>query len=100
MNAIMLLEEENIIAKNFIAQCGELVQNTEDLILILEDAVEITSAEAAEFYYFNKQTQNGLLQCLISILLRHEVQAQLLLRHAIETAILGSYSLHVTTMSN
>lgn len=89
-----LAEQENQIAHEFLLNNYDLIRNTEELIELLTDVSEICNSDALPFYFLNGQMQSGLIQYQLSILRRHGVQAQLMLRYSIETACLAAYSLH------
>lgn len=94
LDAISLIDQENYISYSSIIDCGSIVRNTELLIGILSKCVEIKDQDATAFFFLHKQVQNGLYQCFLSSLRKHEIQAKLMLRHSIETACLSTYSLH------
>ena len=100
MNIEYLIEEENRVALESLNAYSDVIRNTENIIALLNQIVYIQNEQATAFYCLNKNSQHGLYQCLLSLLRRHDVQAQLMLRHAMETACLAVYSLHNTSLEN
>lgn len=96
INIGTLIKQEQKVIESSLEEYRSLVTNTDNLINILKDIVKIKNREAAAYYFLVNQLQNGLYQCLLSMLRRHEVQAQLILRHSVEIACLTIYSLHNT----
>ncbi len=96
ININSLLEKENQIARNNQRKYKNLIDNTDKIIRLLPEIVEINNRKAAVFYFLFNQVHNGLNLSLLSILRRHEVQSQFVLRHTIETSCLAVYSLHNT----
>lgn len=86
--------------KDFILKNHDLIRNTEEIAKLLENVVDVCDEKAVAFYSLKNEVQIGLIQCLLSYLRNHQVQAKLMLRYSVETACLCAYSLHHTNIGN
>lgn len=95
-----LIKIENEIIEESISESEELITNSYNLVKLLSKIANVKNTDASAFFFLHRQVQNGLFQSLLSILRRHEIQAQIMLRHSIETACLSVYSLENTNTND
>ncbi|WP_346898806.1 hypothetical protein [Clostridium sp. UBA7503] len=88
-----LIKMENEIIEESILESEELITNSYNLVKLLSQIADGKNIDASVFLFLHRQVQNSLFQNLLSILRRHEIQAQIMLRHSIEMACLSVYSL-------
>jgi len=93
-NIKKLSDKENKMVKEAHKKHGNVFDNTNSLISLIEDFVYEVDQEKWVFYSFLSQVQKGLYLVLLSILRKHGVQSYLMTRHILESACLACYSLY------
>ncbi|MDD5772248.1 MAG: hypothetical protein PHX78_02120 [bacterium] len=86
-----VLENEQI--KKALIEYGCVLVNANDFVGLLWEFVEGYEDKALNFIYFLSQVQKSLTLALLSTLRKHDVQMNLMLRHALESAVLACYGL-------
>lgn len=86
----------NEILLDTIAKNSRLTIHGNDIIFFLNDFYEEIRPEAIHFLAFLTQLRKSLVLSLLSLLRRHENQAQLMMRLAIESISKAGYTLTVT----
>lgn len=89
----------------------ELIQLSEDkyadyyiysnrCLNLLMDFIDNISDEGQVFLLFLSQFQNSMCLSFLSTLRRHEIQAMMILRYALESSVLASYALYTTNIND
>ncbi len=91
-----IAKAENEILLDTIAKNSRLAIHANDIIFFLNDFYEGIRPEAIHFLAFLTQLRKSLVLSLLSLLRRHENQAQLMMRLAIESISKTGYALTVT----
>lgn len=86
-------EEEHKLIKKAEERYGIVLINSLNFIDLLYEFIEEVKPDAFIFISFLTQTYNSLQLALFSILRRHNTQYNLMLRNALESALLAAYAL-------
>lgn len=89
-----LFELENELVAEAYEKFGEVLVNTDNLIILAGDFVGTVKLEGWLFISFFSQVLNALHLSLMSLLRQHMSQAQMILRYAIESSCLACYALY------
>ncbi|WP_219836077.1 hypothetical protein [Paenibacillus sp. R14(2021)] len=94
---ISMTENAMIVSSNDIY--GEFYTHAERLVQFSFHFLKTVKPNAQVFVIFLSQVNKSLSLSLLSSLRRHDVQAQLMLRHVLESAVLATYSLYETDIN-
>ena len=91
---IQLSEQENALINNAPAAYGHIFQNAHDLVFLTGHFISNIKPDGHVFSLFIPQVQKALTLSLLSCLRNHEVQLNMMLRYALESAVLAGYALN------
>lgn len=88
-----LIRRERQVLQESIQNNEDILDNAEELIALLSDAINSDDRRSFSFLILSNQVRNDLALCLLSSLRYHETQSKLMKRQAIEKACLATYAL-------
>jgi hypothetical protein len=91
---IQLSEQENALIINAPTEYGNIFQNAHDLVYLTGHFISNIKPDGHVFSLFIPQVQKALTLSLLSCLRNHEVQLNMMLRYALESAVLAGYALN------
>jgi len=91
---LQLSEAENELVKYAHETYGHIFENAHDLVFLTWNFLSDVKPDAWVFTLFLSQLQKSLTLSLLSTLRNHDVQFHLVLRYALESAVLAAYALH------
>lgn len=92
---------EKIMVNEAPVKYGEVYQNAEDLVMLLLNCITSqVKSKSWIFVGFLTQVQKSILLALMSVLRKHDVQALMMLRNALESSVLAVYSLYEINPDN
>jgi hypothetical protein len=97
---IQLSEQEDALIKDAPQKYGDTFQNAHDLVFLTGNFISNIQSDAYVFSLFIIQTQKSLTLALLSCLRNHDVQFHMMLRYALESAVLAGYALHNTNFED
>lgn len=89
-----LSNDENEMVKKAHADYGEIFDTAESSIALLLECIESCDQETSIFSQYLSQVRVSLALALLSTVRRHEVQAYMMLRQALESSVLAAYGLY------
>lgn len=90
---VQLSKQEHALIKNGCVEYGRIFQNAHDLVFLTGHFISSIKPEGFVFSLFMPQVQKALTLSLLSCLRNHEVQLNMMLRYALESACLAGYAL-------
>ena len=88
-----LSKHENRLIEEAPKEYGSIFENAHDLIFLTGNFIDRISPDGFVFSLFLPQVQKALTLSLLSCLRNHNVQFNMLLRYALESAVLAGYAL-------
>jgi hypothetical protein len=89
-----LSKTEHTMVSSASENYGRFYNHAEEILKFLFAFIKSVDASAEVFIIFLSQIQKSLSLSTLSTVRQHDVQAQMMLRHALESAVLASYSLY------
>ncbi len=88
-----LSNTENALIKNAQQEYGIIYDNANNAVSLMWDFIKVVKSDGWIFISFLSQVQKFLTLALLSTVRMHDVQTNMLLRQALESAVLAGYSL-------
>ncbi len=95
-----LSEQEDVLIKEAAQKYGDTFQNAHDLVFLTGSFISNIESDGYVFSLFIIQVQKSLTLALLSCLRNHDVQFHMMLRYALESAVLAGYALHNTNFDD
>jgi hypothetical protein len=93
-NLIEISEIENALVKSAAIEYGYYYENANSLVSLASSFFNKVDFDFWIFLSLQSQVQNSLSLALLSTLRRHDVQTNMMLRHALEACVLACYAVH------